>query len=45
MTGYDWFKVPTRQHVEPESRRQKAWSDRKNKAIGEVKRDGKRGGK
>ena len=46
MTGYDWFKPPTYQHVEPESRRQKEWSDRKNKAIGEVKRDEiKRGGK
>jgi hypothetical protein len=33
MTGYDWLKVPTRQHVEPESRRQKAWSDKRRKAI------------
>lgn len=33
MTGYDWFKPPTRQHVEPESRRQKAWSDKWREAI------------
>ena len=33
MTGYDWFKPPTYQHVEPESRRQKAWSDKRREAI------------